>query len=86
MLPACIEIARLTGGGPPLSDATARPYLMALRQLHDCAFAHADDQWDSDMAQSVAAALAASKGPIELAEALTNLDRDIIRKINAGDW
>jgi len=38
------------------------------------------------MAQSVAAALAASKGPIELAEALTNLDRDIIRKINAGDW
>ncbi len=38
------------------------------------------------MAQSVAAALAASKGQIELAQALVSLDADIIRKINAGDW
>jgi len=38
------------------------------------------------MAQAVAAALAASKGQIDLARALVNLDRDIIRKINAGDW
>ncbi len=38
------------------------------------------------MAQSIAAALSASKGQIELAKALVNLDRDIIRKINVGDW
>jgi hypothetical protein len=30
--------------------------------------------------------LAASKGQIELAQTLVNLDRDIIRKINAGEW
>jgi hypothetical protein len=38
------------------------------------------------MAQSVAAALAASKGETELAQAIVNLDDDIIRRINAGDW
>lgn len=86
MLPACIEVARSTGHGPALSDAVTGPYRLALRQLHDCAYAHADDQWDSYMAQSIAAALSASKGQIELAKALVNLDRDIIRKINAGDW
>src|ERR1700722_4715931 len=69
MLPACIEVARLTGRGPAPSDAAVGPYLRALRQLHDCAFTHADDQWDSDMAQAVAAALAASKGQIDLARA-----------------
>jgi hypothetical protein len=86
MLPACIEVARSTGRGPALSDAATGPYLLALRQLHDCAYAHADDHWDADTAQSIAAALSASKGQIELAQALVNLDRDIIRKINAGEW
>jgi hypothetical protein len=86
MLPACIEIARSIGRGPTLSDAATGPYLLALRQLHDCAYAHSDDPWDSDMTQSIAAALAASKGQIELAQALVNLDRDIIYKINASDW
>jgi hypothetical protein len=86
MLPACIEIARATGHGPTLPEAEAGKYVLALCQLHDCAFAHAGDQWSSDMAQSVAAALAASKGQIELAQALVNLDRDIVRKINADDW
>lgn len=76
----------MTGRGPTLPDADAGLYVLALRQMHDCAFAHADDQWSSDMAQSVAAALAASKGQIELAQALVSLDADIIRKINAGDW
>jgi hypothetical protein len=86
LLPACIEVARSTGRGPALTVEAANPYLLALRQLHDCAFTHADDQWDSDMAQAIAAALAASKGQIELAQTLINLDRNIIRKINAGEW
>jgi hypothetical protein len=38
------------------------------------------------MAQSVAAALAASKGQIELAQALINLDDDVISRMNTGDW
>lgn len=86
LLPACIEIARLTGRGPTLSDVATGPYRVALRQLHDCAHVHANDDWDRDMAQSIAAALSASKGQVELARALVNLDQDIICKINAADW
>jgi hypothetical protein len=86
MLPACIEVARSTGRGPALSDAAAGPYILALRQLHDCAYAHADDHWNGDMAQAIAFALSASKGQIELAQALRDLDGDMIRKINAGNW
>jgi hypothetical protein len=36
-------------------------YSTALAELHNCAFVHASDDWDAAMAQSVAAALAASK-------------------------
>ena len=67
---------------PDLADA----YFEGLRRLHECAFRHAVDDWDSDMAQSVAAALAAAKGLPTLAEALINLDRDIIRRIVAQDY
>jgi hypothetical protein len=38
------------------------------------------------VAQSVAAALAASKGQPTLALAIINLDDDIIRRISAGEW
>jgi hypothetical protein len=86
LLPASIEVARSLGRGPALEPSLTAPYLNALRQLHECAFVHATDQWDSDMAQSVAAALAASKGQIALAQAMLNLDEDIIARINTGNW
>ena len=86
LLPASIEVARLLGRGPALEPSLEAPYLNALRQLHECAFVHATDEWGSDMAQSIAAALAASKGQIALAQAILNLDQDIIARINTGDW
>lgn len=86
LLPACIEVARATGRGPALAAVASDAYFEALQKLHACAFAHASDNWSAGMAQSVAAALAASKGETKLAQAIVNLDDDIIRRINAGDW
>jgi hypothetical protein len=86
LLPACIEIARATGRGPVIQPDVLDAYANALAALHQCAFVHAADEWDTAMTQSVAAALAASKGQIELAQALINLDDDIVRRINAFDW
>ena len=83
-LPACIEIARKKGRGPDLPPQLAEAYFAALRGLHDCAFRHAADDWDQNMAVCVAAALAVAKGQHELADALMNLDPDIISKIITG--
>lgn len=85
MLPACIEVVRARGRGPDMPDELATAYSSGLRQLHECAFRHSDDDWNSDMTQAVAAALAAAKGQIDLAEALTELDRDTIARICAGN-
>jgi hypothetical protein len=60
-------------------------YSTALAQLHNCALVHASDDWDTAMAQTVAAALAASEGQIELAQALINLDDDNISRMNTGN-
>jgi hypothetical protein len=86
LLPACIEVARATGRGPVIQPDFMDGYMNALTALQKCAFVHATDDWDTTMAQSVAAALAASKGQIELAQALINLDDDIVRRINAFGW
>jgi hypothetical protein len=85
LLPACIEVARNNGRGPQIPAEMADAYFEGLRGLHQCAFRHAPEDWDSGMAQSVAAALAAAKGQFKLAEALINLDDDIIAKIIALD-
>jgi hypothetical protein len=85
-LPACIEIARAAGRGPALSAELSGAYRSALHQLHECAFRHASDDWDDGMALSVAAALAAAKGQVKVAEAIINLDDDIMRRIIAGDF
>jgi hypothetical protein len=83
LLPACIEIARKKGRGPSLPERLEQAYFAALRGLHDCALRHADDDWDCSMAVSVAAALAAAKAQHQLAEALSNLDPEMIARIAA---
>lgn len=85
-LPACVEIARATGRGPEIPPALERAYREALSDLHRAAMVHASDPWDEAMAQSVASALAAAKGQHTLAEAISNLDEDIIARLVAGDW
>jgi hypothetical protein len=81
LLPACIEVARSKGRGPKIPTALSEAYFGALQNLHECAFRHAADAWDIDMTRSVAAALAAAKGQYRLAEALIDLDADLIDRI-----
>src|SRR5262245_20537797 len=85
-LPACIEIARAKGRGPTLPEHLAGAYLAALKQLHECAFKHASDEWDEGMALSVAAALAAAQGQLRVAEAIINLDGELMDRIIDQDF
>ena len=84
-LPACIEIARRTGRGPALPPPLSGAYTKGLSQLHDCAFRHAADDWDQDMVLCVSAALGAAKGQVKVADAILNLNEDIIDHVLAGD-
>ncbi len=81
LLPACIEVFRNNGRGPQVPAELSEAYFAALTGLHECAYRHASDKWDSAMAQSVAAALAAAAGQLKLAEAILKLDDDMMGKI-----
>jgi len=71
-LPTAIEIARLQYRGPKIPDDLAGPYFNALERLHDVAFKQRIYPWSDEMAQSVAAALAVSKGNCQLANGSWN--------------
>lgn len=84
-LPACIEVARARERGPALEEPLEAPYRAALSQLHDLAHRQSRWPWDQYMTRSVAGALAAAKGQVDLAEALIELDDDWIRRIVQGE-
>jgi len=86
LLPACVEVARNNKRGPELPSELAEAYFEGLQGLHECAFRHASDDWNEGMAQSVAAALAAAKKQYKLAEALINLDDEIIARVISLDF
>lgn len=86
LFPTRVEIARLTGRGPDIPDSLNLAYYRSLKRLLECAIRHTGEDWDDSTAVLVMAAMAAAKGRIELAEALNNLDDDVIRKINAGEF
>ena len=86
MLPACIEIGRVGRPRPPIPDELAGAYFKGLERLHECAFVHTTDAWNSDMTQCVAAALAAAKGHIELATLLIRLEPGHITRLIAEEW
>ena len=86
LLPTCIEIARCLGRGPDLTDAFARDYYDAIERLRDCVIARISDDWDETFAMSLVAALAASKGQIRVANAIINLDGDLMDRIIEGDF
>jgi hypothetical protein len=85
-LPACIEVARASGRGPRLTADLSEAYFDGLRLLHDCAFKHAANDWDQCMALCVAAALAAAKGQVKAADAILNLDNEMIARITSRNW
>ena len=86
LLPARVEIARATGRGPDIPPPLELAYHRSLKRLLECAIRHTREDWDNSTAVLLMGAVAAAKGRIELADALTNLDDDIIRKINTGEF
>jgi hypothetical protein len=86
LLPASVEVARVTGRGPEIPDFLAPAYHEALGRLPDAVAAHRHRPWDQDMTIATAAALAVAKGHHALAEAVMNLDDDWIGKINHGEF
>ncbi len=80
-LPAAIEVARQNRRGPPIPPELEPAYLAALASLPDCVAVHQNDDWDEAMLLSAFAAQAVSKGHFRAAEAIMNLDDDLIEKL-----
>lgn len=65
-----------------MPEAYADDYHSAIKQLMENVSLHRNEAWDQSMLLSAAAAQAAAKGHIDVAEAMLNLDADWITKIN----
>jgi hypothetical protein len=81
-LPAAVEVSRKRGRGPEIPDWIADGYQRAIARLADSVKRHCDEPWDKSTLLTAAAAQAVAKGHIDVAEALLNLDSDLIAKIN----
>ena len=80
-LPAAIEIARHRGRGPTVPAELATAYHAAIASLIDCVALHRHDAWDEPMLLSALTAQAVAKGNHDVAEALANLDQDLITRL-----
>lgn len=80
-LPAAIEIARNSGNGPPVPADMAEAYSHAVSRLTECVAVHRHEDWDEPTLLSAVSALAAAKGHHRIAEAIMNLDDDLITKL-----
>lgn len=85
-LPAAIEVARRTGRGPEIPTDCADDYYRALASLSEVVSLHRNDTWDQSMLLSAMAAQAVAKGHVDVAEAILNLDSDLIAKINGLEF
>jgi hypothetical protein len=86
LLPASIEVARRAGRGPEVPAEYAEAYRVAIANLGESVSLHRHEPWDQAMLLSAAAAQAVSKGHVDVAEALINLDDDWIGKINRCEF
>lgn len=85
-LPAAIEIARVNGRGPDVPPDLADTYRSAVARLADCVAVHRHAGWDEPTTLSALSALAVAKGQHRVAEAVMNLDDDLISKLIALDF
>jgi hypothetical protein len=85
-LPAAIEIARHSGKGPPVPIDLANAYNDAILRLTECVALHRHEIWDEPTLISAASALAAAKGDHRVAEAIMNLDDDLITRLIELDF
>jgi hypothetical protein len=86
LLPASIEIARSNGRGPEIPADLDEAYALAVERLTDCVALHRNEQWDEDTLLSALAAQAVAKGHRKIAEAIMNLDGDLIERLIALDF
>ena len=80
-LPAAIEIARNSGKGPPVPADLAQAYSNAVSRLAESVALHQHENWDEVTFLSAISAMAAAKGHFRVAEAVMNLDDDLITKL-----
>lgn len=85
-LPAAIEIARSGGNGPPVPVDLVKAYSDAVPRLIDCVALHLHEDWDKNTLLSAISALAVAKGYSRLAEAIMNLDDNLITKLIELDF
>jgi hypothetical protein len=85
-LPAVIEIARKNGRGPQMPAQLAGAYNDAVSRLTECVALHRHEEWDEPTLISAISALAVAKGHHRIAEAIMNLDDDLIAKLIALDF
>ena len=80
-LPAQIEIARLNGRAPGIPAHLAQSYQASMQDLAELAFDRRSDDWDEATLLSIFSVLALAKGHPRVAEAISNLDDDLIQKL-----
>ncbi|MBN8843176.1 MAG: hypothetical protein J0H88_08000 [Sphingomonadales bacterium] len=85
-LPASVEVARRNGRGPALPADLAEAYDHSLEKLADCIARHRHEAWDEATLLSVLAAQAVAKGHHRIAEAIMNLDDDLIERLILLDF
>jgi hypothetical protein len=85
-LPAAVEVARQNEHGPAIPDRLKEPYFSAISRLIECVMAHRHDVWDEATLLSAIAAQSVAKGHIRVAEAILNLDSDLIAKLRNLDF
>lgn len=85
-LPAAVEVARQNGLGPSIPENLKEAYQSAIARLMECVLRHKDDAWDEATLLSAIAAQAVAKGHGHVAEAILNLDSDLITKLRSLDF
>lgn len=80
-LPAAIEIAKSSEKGPPVPSDLAQAYRGAVSRLAQCVVKYLQQDWDELTLLSAMSAIAVAKGHHRVAEAVMNLDDDLIRKL-----
>ena len=85
-LTAAIEIARRSGKGPPVPGDLAEAYGDAVSRLAECVALHRHEVWDEPTLLSAMSALAVAKGHHRVAEAVMDLDDDLITKLIELDF
>jgi len=80
-LPAAIEISRYNGRGPAVPPDLAEAYHAGVANLMDAVACHRHEDWDDALLLSAVCAQAVAKGQHKIAEAMMNLDDDLIAKL-----